>query len=251
MQAALALAEAGQTVTLAERSPSLGGQLKLAMKPPGKDEIRPFLEYLIRRIEQSPVRIQLNTDVNLEYLRANRFQSVILATGASPLVIPIPGIDSPLVCTAWDILSEKTDPKKKVLLVGAGSVGIETALFMASQGSDVTVVEITDTLLPTEVITLKPHLEKEIETYGIKVLLQHALTKISENQAVVRDLISNDCTTMSIDQVVLAVGAKPDKSLSTLLDGLEIPYTSIGDCRGTCVGLIGDAVRDGFFLPLT
>ena len=60
---------------------------------------------------------------------------VILATGATPLVPPIPGIDLPHVVESWDVLQDKVFTGKKIAIIGGGAVGVETALFLAEKGT--------------------------------------------------------------------------------------------------------------------
>lgn len=250
LEAAISLCNQGHHITLAEKESVLGGQLNLASLPPGKEEIKPFQEYLIKTIHSLPVEVITGTLVDEKFIDLNAFQKIIIATGAKPIHIPIPGCDPSIVCTAWDILSGKDLPGKNVLVVGAGSVGIETAIYVASKGSTVTVVEITDTLLPTEVVTLKPKLKKELSHYQIEVLLEHALIKLDGNEAYINDLKKGSSFTLSVNQVVLAVGARPDKLVQSLLERKNISFYSIGDCSKERVGLIGDAIRDGYFLDI-
>lgn len=250
LEAAISLCQQGHHITLAEKESILGGQLNLASLPPGKEEIKPLQEYLIKTIQSLPVEILTDTLVDEKFIDVNSFQKIIVATGANPIQIPIPGFDPTIVCTAWDVLSGKNISGKNVLIVGAGSVGIETAIYAASKGSKVTVVEITDTLLPTEVLTLKPKLKKELAQFQIDVRLEHSLIKLDGNEAHINDLKNSSFFTLTVDQVVLAIGARPDKSMQSLLERKNISFYSIGDCSKARVGLIGDAIRDARFLDI-
>jgi len=248
MQAAIELATAGCPVTLMEESTQLGGQLILAATPPGKEEVKPLLDHLIRRVESLPVTLKLGTRFSKEVLEDYKDNKIIVATGASPIMIPIPGVDSPKVHTAWSILAGKASVAKNAVVIGAGSVGIETALYMADKGAKVTVVEIANKLLPTEVITLKPKIIRELEAYQIDVLLEHAVTSFEESTVTVKDIKNKKEFTLKTDQLVLAVGARPNKSVQSILDDQNIDYTAIGDCSGDRVGLIGDAIRAGYYI---
>lgn len=248
MQASLAFAQAGCDVTLMEQADQLGGQLILAARPPGKEEVKPFLDHLVQTVESMPIKLALNTSFDEKFLENYKDSRIVVATGASPIVIPIPGVDSPNAHTAWDILKGKTPVAKEAVVIGAGSVGIETALYMANQGAQVSVVEIADKLLPTEVLTLKPRIIQELEDHRVDVLLEHAVTRFDDPDLTIKNLKSGKTFARKTGQLVLAVGARPDKSVQSMLDAQGIDYTEIGDCSGDRVGLIGDAVRAGYFV---
>jgi NADPH-dependent 2,4-dienoyl-CoA reductase/sulfur reductase-like enzyme len=247
MQAAIVLAESGTEVTLMEASDRLGGQLILAATPPGKDELKPFLDYLVRQVESLPITVHLEAAFDHAAMTAHQDKEIFVATGARPAMIPIPGADSPHATTAWSILKGTTPVAETAVVVGAGSVGIETALFMAERGAKVTVVEIADKLLPTEVITLKPRMIQELKDHKIDVLLEHAVTGFAAPKATIKNMQDQSESAFATDQLVLAVGSRPDKSIQNLLDAHGIAYKDLGDYQGDRVGLIGDAVRSGYF----
>lgn len=229
MEAARVLATAGHRVTLFERTPELGGQIKLAAMPPGKDKIKWTTDYLETQIRKLGVEIHLNTDVNADSLQAMDADGIILATGAAPLIPDIPGAHSPNVTNAWDVLGGKYQVGNKVIIVGGGNVGCETGLFLKQRGADVTVIEMEDEIaVDTEPIS-RMHLLAELRKNEVTVLTGLNVREIKHDGVVAMDSCWHEkwfpCT-----NVVFSVGATPVNHLETQL--LQ---------RGKRVYVIGDA----------
>ncbi|HCY85983.1 MAG TPA: NADH:flavin oxidoreductase, partial [Desulfobacteraceae bacterium] len=135
MTAALTAKRQGHEVTLYERSGRLGGQLHLAAAPPGREEFAQFAVDLENQLSAEKIPVVLNQEVTADVLEQLNPDAVILATGAQPLEPPIPGMDLPHVVGAWDVLEHKAATGKRVAVVGGGAVGVETALFLAEEGT--------------------------------------------------------------------------------------------------------------------
>ncbi|HEX9872933.1 MAG TPA: FAD-dependent oxidoreductase, partial [Deferrimonas sp.] len=135
MSAAMAAAEAGHEVVLYEQSGRLGGQLNLAGAPPGREEFAGLARDLARQMEAGGVRVVLNQRVDEAVIEAECPDTVVLATGGAPAVPPIPGVDLPHVVQAWDVLAGRAVAGQKVVVIGGGAVGVETALDLAERGT--------------------------------------------------------------------------------------------------------------------
>jgi 2,4-dienoyl-CoA reductase (NADPH2) len=129
MAAACVLAERGHAVTLYEAEAQLGGQFNLAKVVPGKEEYAETIRYFARRLELLGVRVHLNQMANLEELTGG-YDAVILATGATPRVPEIDGIDHPKVLTYHDVLEGRVTVGEKVAVVGAGGIGFDVSEFL-------------------------------------------------------------------------------------------------------------------------
>ncbi|MDX2480220.1 MAG: FAD-dependent oxidoreductase [Desulfuromusa sp.] len=81
------------------------------------------------------VQIVLNSTVDAQFLTEQKTEALILATGGIPVLPNIPGVDLPHVVQAWDVLSGKVTTGQRVVIIGGGSVGVETALFLTEQGT--------------------------------------------------------------------------------------------------------------------
>ncbi len=134
LAAATSAAERGFAVTLFEKSTELGGQFRLAMAVPGKEEFAETLRYFTRRLEV------LGVDVRLGALAAPDdligFDQVIVATGVEPRMPEIPGIDHASVASYADVLSGAVVPGKRVAVIGAGGIGVDVSVFLTHEEED-------------------------------------------------------------------------------------------------------------------
>lgn len=128
LAAATSAAERGFEVTLWERSDEIGGQFRLAMAVPGKEEFAETLRYFARRLEVLGVDVRLKTEALPEDLAA--YDEVVIATGVSPRVPAIAGIDHPAVATYADVLSGRVDPGRRVAVIGAGGIGVDVSTWL-------------------------------------------------------------------------------------------------------------------------
>ena len=135
MEAARVASLRGHHVILCEKSDQMGGQVNYASKPHHKKEFLGIVNYLEGQLRKSTVEIRMGTAVTAELIKQINPDAVIIATGAEPVVPFTPGADKPHVCTAIDVLSGKTILKKgPTALIGAGLVGLETALVSGRRG---------------------------------------------------------------------------------------------------------------------
>ncbi|MDP3652805.1 MAG: NADPH-dependent 2,4-dienoyl-CoA reductase [Rhodoferax sp.] len=130
MSAAAVAAECGHAVTLFDSSDRLGGQFKVAMQVPGKEEFVQTLRYFTRRLEQAGVTIQLQQRVTRAQLAAQAFDEVILATGIVPRTPAIPGVGHAKVVGYLEVLQRKVTVGKRVAIIGAGGIGFDVGEFL-------------------------------------------------------------------------------------------------------------------------
>ncbi|WP_456296965.1 NADPH-dependent 2,4-dienoyl-CoA reductase [Vibrio sp. AK197] len=123
---ATTLAERGYQVDLFDRADRIGGQFRLAMQIPGKEEFRETIRYFANRIEQTGVRLHLDTEVNADMLRD--YDHIVMATGVTPREIQIDGLEnSPKVIDYQTLIKEKTPVGDKIAIIGAGGIGVDVA----------------------------------------------------------------------------------------------------------------------------
>lgn len=124
-------AERGHEVTLFDAEDRIGGQFNIAKQVPGKEEFQETLNYFGAMVEKHGVRLKLNTRVDVAALKAGGFDEVVLATGIQPRHADIPGADHPSVMSYLDVLRDKKPVGKRVAIVGAGGIGVDTAEYLA------------------------------------------------------------------------------------------------------------------------
>lgn len=125
---AVSAAERGLAVTLFEKSDELGGQFKLAMQVPGKEDFRDTLRYYRRRLEVLDVDVRLGCEATDGDLAS--YDDVVLATGVTPRIPAIPGVDHPLVLRYDQVLSGEVVPGRQVAVIGAGGIGVDISVWL-------------------------------------------------------------------------------------------------------------------------
>ncbi len=128
---ACTLAERGHEVDLYEAGADVGGQFNMAKRVPGKEEFAQTLRYFRRRLELTGVNVHTGVKVDAERLAAGAYDGVVLATGVTPRVPDIPGLDQPRVLSYVDVLQGRAPVGRRVAIIGAGGIGVDVATFLA------------------------------------------------------------------------------------------------------------------------
>jgi 2,4-dienoyl-CoA reductase (NADPH2) len=275
LEAACVAAERGHHVVLFERGDSIGGQIWMSAAPPGRDEFRRLVPYYRGRLDRAGVDLLLNTEVTAKVLRKERPDAVILATGSEPLVPEIPGIRGENVCHAWDVLAGTADLGKKVVILGGGAVGVETAIFVASIGTpsgdvvrfllmhgaeepdrlrticytgtkQVTLIEMEQKVGRDIGLTTRWVLLAELKAFDVKTISGATVTEIRDNGVVYRKNGTDHHE--PADTVVLALGSRPNRSLTESLDETGIPVEAVGDCVEP--RKVMDAIHEAFLATI-
>lgn len=245
MQAAITLAKRGFSVDLLEEKDYLGGMAYLATVPPHKTMVAEFIKTLTVEMKEYKVNVQLNTKADLDTVKALNPYAVVVANGGTEIVPKVDSLDSSHVHTMEDTLLKKvTFSGKHVAVIGGGMVGLETAHYLC-QENKVTIVEMTNTPGATMYPTVRNKLMSILDEDGVEVRLNRALSAVKE------DTIVMDCTdvaeptqeTMDVDEVVIAVGRKPNLDLFHEMEAAFDKVVMAGDCIAG--GSILEATRTG------
>ena len=241
LEAARVSALRGHKVCLYEKD-KLGGQLNLACIPPGKDEIKLFLNFEQEQLKKLGVKIE-NRELNLEIVREEKPDAVIVATGSTPKKLELAGSENKNVISAWAILKGAI-PKGKVVVIGGLQIGAETAEFLATKGNEVTLVESSSEIARdiAHLVWFRDFLLLGLELCGVSIFTNTTVEEITKTGIVVKR--KGQCFTIEVDAVVLALGTEPNRTLFSQLEKLGIELHKIGDCAG--VGKMVKAVREGF-----
>lgn len=244
LEAARVAAVKGHTVTVFEQSLQAGGQVLLASVPPRKEEMLRILNYYEAVFQKLPVSFRFGTTLLPEDY--TDYDEIIAATGAYNFIPPLPGHELPIVASAWDVLAKKSIVFGKVVIIGGGLVGVETAEYLAKAGCEVTIVEMLDAIAKEESGTILPTLTEELDNYGV---IRHTHTKLDEIHpdfiTVTTETEDTEPKTFEIpaDFVVMAVGAR--KQLPNLKD-CPLPIHYVGDCSGERPSNIEHAIKSAY-----
>lgn len=124
-------AECGHDVTLFDQAGEIGGQFNMAKKVPGKEEFHQTLRYFAKQIERTGVKLVLNRRVEAGELEAQGFEKIVVATGVTPRLPAIEGIDHPKVVSYVDVLRGRVTVGPRVAVIGAGGIGFDVCEFLA------------------------------------------------------------------------------------------------------------------------
>lgn len=244
LEAARVAAEKGHTVTVYEKSLQAGGQILIASVPPRKEEMMRILNYYEAVLAALPVSFRFGTTLSPEDY--DKYDEILVATGAVNNIPPIKGSELPLVASAWDVLARKSIVFGKVVVIGGGLVGVETAEYLADLGCEVTIVEMLDAIAKEESGTILPTLTKELDENHVVRYTNTRLEEIHNDSVTVTTAIPDQETktfTIPADFVVMAVGAK--KQLPDM-EGCPVPVHYIGDCGGERPSNIEHAVKSAY-----
>ena len=144
LSAATVAAECGHDVTLFESNDVLGGQFRIAMQIPGKEEFAETIRYFQHKLAATGVTVRLGERVTREQLAAGGFDHVILATGIAVRMPHIAGIDHPMVLSYLDVLRDKAQVGKRVAIIGAGGIGFDMGEFLLHDAAHPLPVPVAD-----------------------------------------------------------------------------------------------------------
>jgi 2,4-dienoyl-CoA reductase-like NADH-dependent reductase (Old Yellow Enzyme family)/thioredoxin reductase len=228
LTAAYEAARLGHKVTLFEKEDETGGQLRLASKAPFKDHYGVWASWLTAQAKKMGVIVRAGIEVTENMISEGNPEVVILASGGEQIKPDIPGIDLPLVCNAWQILSGAVPPGKHAVVIGGGLIGMETADYLCQKGTQVTLVEV---LKRSPVLKITSHgymLHTRLKEAGCRLLFNTTLKKIEESSVTVL-IESREQILSPVDQVIIAVGLKPHDELKKILQARKIRHFIVGD----------------------
>lgn len=147
MEAARVCALRGHHVDLMEKTGELGGAFLAAAAPSFKDEDKHLLRWYERQLSELKVNIKLNTLATQENVTAGEYDAVFTATGSTERALQIPGLNESNSSYAIETLRNRTIENKRVLIIGGGLTGCEIAYDLSKKGNQVTIVEMSDTIM--------------------------------------------------------------------------------------------------------
>ncbi len=243
MEAARVCSLRGHDVTLYEKR-KLGGVLNEASIPGFKADIRPLISYFITQMENLKIKV-FKKEATLNTIKTGGFNAVIIATGASPLIPNVPGIDNAIVCGALEVLNETKNLGKKAIIVGGGMVGTEVGLFLAEKGKEIVFVEMLDEFMNGLLRDEKSAYEERLSRQRVSICTGKRLESVHDKGVIVVDRYGKRQEILG-DNVVIAAGFTPNRDLIDRLEsqkGLEV--YEVGDCIEP--RRIFEAIHEGYF----
>ncbi len=242
--AAELLAKKGHKVVLFEKTDRLGGQLNVAAKSPLAYEFAEVGRYFMNVLPKLGVEIRYNEEADAAKVLAENPDAVIVAVGASPLIPNIPGVENAV--TAFDVLLEKVNVGEKVVVIGGGGVGCDTAAKLAKEGKKVTIVEMLPKIAADIGVSTRWTVLMYLRQHGVEMLTNTKAVEIKKNAVVVES--NGERKEIPCDTVVLAVGTRSNDGIYDELASKVPEIYKIGDCVKPRKAL--DATREAADLAL-
>jgi 2,4-dienoyl-CoA reductase (NADPH2) len=278
MEAAVVAASKGHKVTLCERRPRLGGALLAGSIL--RQELEDLTKYFVAQTRDLPIRVELSTEVTPELIADLKPDTVIVATGGTPMTPKLPGVEDGKVFGIEDVYRVMGDSAgttrgvrrklllwvgsvfvryfyrpslmrqcarlvfgKKVVVVGGGMAGVELGAFLADMGKKVTIVEASERAGKGLTPVVRRYWIDKVRNGGGVILTGVKWERIDPKGLVITRGDGNREILMG-DMVILALGARTNTKLLEILQGKVPEVYPIGDCVDPQTVL--EAVRDGF-----
>lgn len=247
LYAAWMCAKRGHQVTLLEKSEELGGHLLVASYPPAKGEIAPAIRSLIVRCRQAGVDIHTGTAATPELIQQLAPEAAIVATGSTPLVLPIPGLADCGYINAEDMLTGKQNVGKKVLIVGGGMVGAEAAEHLAERGHLCDIVEMKPVVGEDIMPEPRKYIMASLEHHKVGQITNAKVSQFfTDGVRYTSTVDGTEGELRGYDNIVLAMGYRSNNPLEEPLKALVPQVFVIGEARqapGNSMIATGDALN--------
>ena len=214
-----------------------------ASVPEYKMDIRRLTDYYEKQLKKYEIQI-IYEEVTPEDIQKGGYDAAVVAIGGKTRLLHVPGTDQKNVAYAMEYLGGniKFDGDTAVV-IGGGITGAETALELAAEGKNVTIVEVMDEFLATHA-TVVPGYMMSLEKAKVSVITGHRLERVEGNTAVIVDRFGNE-KELKADCVVISAGFVPQKGFAEELEEIsDMEVYTAGDCKR--VRQIQDAVHEGY-----
>ena len=250
MEAAFVAAKRGHEVVLCDDADELGGLLRIAAVPIAKQDLTKVIKYMKHRLIQVGVKIHMQTHVDRHMLENDyKDYEIIISNGAKPIVIQ-PFTAFKQWATADDILAGHAFPGRKIVIIGGGAVGCETADYLAPlvydmspRDREVILLEMMDGVMMSESGPGRSLLVQRMLKKGVQIICKARVEKVEKDKIYYTKDNEIRCID-DADTLIFAAGYRQDSSLQQMLDESHRKYSMIGDANK--VGTIKDAILAGY-----
>lgn len=226
-QAAITASERGHEVILVEQASRLGGLLNHADQVPFKDDMAMYRDWLVHMVGNSDIKVLLNTKADSSLVKEIDADVVIAAVGAVPIRPAIEGADRGLF--AAYIHENVVEIGENIVIIGGGSVGCETAIYLAQQGKKITILEMQSDYMIDAGMSQRIYTDTAMEECGIKPLVNMKIKCITSDSVIAIDQDGKE-QKFTADTVLFATGMSPLEETREELRKFAKEFIPIGDC---------------------
>lgn len=242
---AITASKRGHKVTLLEKKGYVGGALNIVCKEHYKADMARYFEYLKVQLKKSNVEIKLNFDANSENVKMLNPDTLVIAVGGEPVILPIKGVNLPHVITYEEAILNPEKVKGKTVIIGGGTIGLELAIELSEiYDKSVSIVELTDKLAAQGNMLYRISLRQKYEALNrpLNIYLKSRVTEIKNKSVVFQK--ENDATEIQADTVILCTGVRAKRELVETFYGITPEIYEIGDCLRS--RLVQEATFEGY-----
>jgi pyruvate/2-oxoglutarate dehydrogenase complex dihydrolipoamide dehydrogenase (E3) component len=229
MQAALTASKNGHDVVLCEKSGELGGKILCESEVPFKKGLHDYILLQRSLIAKSNIDLRLNTEVTPEYAKAECPDVIIAAVGSDPITPSIPGINNSNVYQAIEVYKNPSLIEGKAVILGAGFVGTELAIYLKDLGIDTEIVEMMGDISDGGNSTHKNAVFDMITQKNIHIHFKTRAVEITKEG--VKCQGPEGEVFYAADYVIHAVGMRPLHDEALKFNRCAKDFHMIGECR--------------------
>ncbi|MEK4515989.1 FAD-dependent oxidoreductase [Paenibacillus sp. FSL H8-0122] len=229
LEAAMVLKRRGHQPIVCEAAGALGGQFALAGEAPRKEEMKAAAISRGEQVIREGIEVRLDSPVTASLLKELKPDEVIVAIGAAPMELRIPGSQLTKVTNSHDVLSGEAMVTGEVVIVGGGLVGLEVAEYLHGKASKITVVEMLDKVAKDLGELRSICVMESLHESGVQLMTNTKCLEINEYGVVIES--NGEVSAYPCDSVVVAIGAKSRnyEGLQHFCNEHDIPVHVIGD----------------------
>lgn len=238
----------GHKVTLYEKSDRLAGHLNEAAIPSFKSDIKRLIKWYFLQLDKGQVDIRMNTLVDIELIEKEDPDVVVVATGSTYQYPSITGVEKGNVTTCCKLLMGESQAGHQVAVIGGGLEGMETALWLAQSGHEVTLIEMEKSIATNGMMSCQKEMITDLLCESkVRIMCGCKLNAITSKSV----LVVNPCkdvVELMCDTVVMATGVVPNCELYDALITRRPMVYNIGDSKNP--RKIHDAIFEGWYLGM-
>ena len=266
----------GHQVQVHEKGKEYGGQFAIGCETREKQEFYNLIEYLATQLELLAVDVVFDSEVSTELVEKENPDIVVVATGARPRTLDIPGAESAQVVSPYAVLQGEVEVGESVAIIGGGAVGCDVAIHLVTEGAidaetacflldseaespetirelirdggrKITIIEMLDRIGAGIGKTSKWVVLQDLKRRGVEVLTRATAREITGEGVTVQ--IGDETRRVPAETVIMAIGVEPEDALVNALDGKGPQVLCIGDARNPSNALeamadaMGEAIK--------